>query len=93
MANRYFADIQNGETVEFSRVDNRNQSPKNTDTWGFSGGRWIKVTRVVTYKSNPLRHECDARCMNASGRTMQCECACGGKNHGRGAFSCTAEAA
>lgn len=50
------------------------------------------VERRVQYKSNPSRHECDARCMNATGRTMQCECACGGKNHGRGSFVC-AEAA
>lgn len=46
------------------------------------------ATRVVNYKSNPSRHECDARCMNASGKTMNCECACGGKNHGKGRFLC-----
>lgn len=45
---------------------------------------WRPVERIVTYKANPSRHECDARCMNATGRTMNCECACGGKNHGRG---------
>ncbi len=44
----------------------------------------LPVERVVNYKSNPSRHECDARCMNATGRTMNCECSCGGKNHGRG---------
>lgn len=44
----------------------------------------LPVDRVITYKSNPSRHECDARCMNATGRTMQCECSCNGKNHGRG---------
>lgn len=43
----------------------------------------LPVDRVVTYKDRPSRHECDARCMNASGRTMTCECSCGGKNHGR----------
>lgn len=42
------------------------------------------VDRVINYKSSPSLHECDARCMNASGRTMNCECSCGGKNHGRG---------
>jgi hypothetical protein len=45
---------------------------------------WLPVERKVEYKSFASKHECDARCMNASGRTMQCECACGGKNHGRG---------
>ena len=27
-------------------------------------------------------HKCDARCLNATGHN--CECACGGKNHGAG---------
>ena len=49
---------------------------------------YLPANRVINYKSNPSRHNCDARCMNATGRTMNCECACGGKNHGRGAFSC-----
>lgn len=60
----------------------------------WTGAGWdrgtVKADRCVTYKSNPSRHECDARCMNATGRTMQCECSCGGKNHGRGSFNCTA---
>lgn len=55
------------------------------------GQGWTKdyraVERIVNYKSNPSKHECDARCMNANGRTMNCECSCGGKNHGKG-FSC-----
>jgi hypothetical protein len=55
-------------------------------------GRWTTdlrpVTRVINYKSNPSKHICDARCMNATGRTMQCECSCGGKNHGNGGFRC-----
>ena len=51
----------------------------------------LPVQRVVRFKSNPSRHECDARCMNATGRTMNCECSCGGKNHGRGtSLSCEA---
>jgi hypothetical protein len=54
---------------------------------------WVRCTRIVQRKSSPSLHECDARCINATGRTMQCECSCGGKNHGRGRFNCTAEAA
>lgn len=50
----------------------------------------LPVERRVHYKSFPSKHECDARCMNASGRTMNCECSCGGKNHGRGSFNCVA---
>lgn len=57
---------------------------------GWTG--YVQATRVIEYKSNPSRHECDARCLNATGRVMKCECSCGGKNHGRGSFVC-AEAA
>lgn len=45
---------------------------------------YLPANRIVRLKQNPSRHECDARCMNASGRTMNCECSCGGKNHGKG---------
>lgn len=34
---------------------------------------------------------CDARCSDAKGHT--CECACGGKNHGKGFMVCEAVAA
>lgn len=51
---------------------------------------YVPVERTVEYKANPSRHECDARCMNATGRVMKCECACGGKNHGRGTIMCEA---
>lgn len=47
---------------------------------------YTAVERTIEYKSRPSRHECDARCLNATGRIMKCECSCGGKNHGRGAF-------
>lgn len=51
---------------------------------------YLPVTRTVEYKSNPSRHKCDVRCTNATGRVMRCECACGGKNHGRGSVVCEA---
>jgi hypothetical protein len=51
---------------------------------------YLPANRIIHYKSSPSRHACDARCMNASGRTMNCECACGGKNHGKGRFACEA---
>lgn len=51
---------------------------------------YVTVERKINYKSNPSRHECDARCYNATGRNMTCECSCGGKNHGRGALQCEA---
>lgn len=42
----------------------------------------LPATRRIEYKSNPSRHKCSARCMNATGHV--CECECGGKNHGAG---------
>lgn len=48
-------------------------------------GQELPVDRIVEFKSNARFHECDARCLNASGKIMRCECSCGGKNHGRGA--------
>ena len=105
MANfKYFADL-NGETVELIRV--RHDGSMRTRAANFEGlpvgvepvfvqGRgwtgFIRATRVIEFKSNPSRHECDARCINATGLVMKCECSCGGKNHGRGSFVC-AEAA
>jgi hypothetical protein len=56
-----------------------------------AGAAWrdaVPVERSVFYKSNPSKHQCDARCMFAKGRTMNCECSCGGKNHGIGSFTC-----
>jgi hypothetical protein len=58
-----------------------------------TGGALLPIERAIEYKSNPSRHECDARCINATGRIMRCECSCGGKNHGKGAFNCSAIAA
>src|SRR5712691_11736277 len=37
------------------------------------------ITTYVTGTNNP-EHKCDARCTNAKG--YDCECSCGGKNHG-----------
>jgi hypothetical protein len=48
---------------------------------------YTHVTRVVKFNNLPLAlgtaHECDSRCLHATGRVMNCECACGGKNHGK----------
>lgn len=55
---------------------------------GWDKSDLLPVERVISYSARPSKHECDARCMNASGRTMNCECSCGGKNHGRAAFMC-----
>lgn len=86
MANfKYFADL-NGETVELSRV--YHDGAVSTAAHHFFGvgpdGAKLQATRMIEYKRNPSKHVCDARCLHAKGRTMQCECSCGGKNHGKG---------
>lgn len=45
----------------------------------------LSATRKIEFRAQASRHECDDRCMHATGRVMKCECSCGGKNHGRGA--------
>lgn len=40
-------------------------------------GRYYRVQQV---KAALSEHQCDARCINATG--PDCECGCGGKNHG-----------
>lgn len=58
----------------------------------WTGSAWddkpLPVSRTITFKARPSLHECDARCLHATGKTMNCECRCGGKNHGRGALVC-----
>lgn len=51
-------------------------------------GQTMPVTRCVFRKTNPSNHKCSARCLNAkcTGRG-ECECECGGRNHGRGMFT------
>ena len=89
----YLADLPTGETVStIDRADYDQGARKMPRIWTEATG-WVRCTRVVERKRNPSLHECDARCLNATGRTMQCECSCGGKNHGKGAFSCAAVAA
>lgn len=55
---------------------------KSEQRW--TGTRWEGPRyrlRVIDYKPNPSRHECNARCQSATG--FQCECKCNGRNHGR----------
>jgi hypothetical protein len=90
VAYRHFAGTTRLEKVgyrgpgkgEFVGID-----PANPPTW--NGKEWIgyvKVERQIRYATNPSKHECDGRCMAAKG--FNCECACGGKNHGAGRFQC-----
>ncbi len=85
MANyRFFADL--GDRTVMAKAAQYDQGErKMPKIWDADLGVWVRATRVVIRKASPSMHECDSRCMNATGRTMQCECACGGKNHGKGA--------
>jgi hypothetical protein len=86
----FLADLPTGETVmTVNRADYDLGGNKMPRLWTQETG-WLRCTRVVVRKQMPSNHECDARCMNATGRTMQCECSCGGKNHGKGRIMCEA---
>jgi hypothetical protein len=78
----YFADLESGQTVSLIDRCDWDQGVRKMPRI-YVDGAWHRVTRMVTLKSNPSRHECDPRCTGATGRTMQCECSCGGKNHGK----------
>lgn len=56
------------------------------------GGPVLPVTRKIEFKSQPSRHECNAKCLGGK-HTGVCECKCGGANHGRGMFTKMLEAA
>jgi hypothetical protein len=90
VAIRYFAEL-NGETIMKRDGKDRGirhmgrRNGQNVFELYVEGAGWIEATRTVNFKNNPSRHECDARCMFANGKTMNCECSCGGKNHGKGA--------
>ena len=45
-----------------------------------SGGTEHEVARTVEYNADGSRHKCNSSCQHAIGR--DCECACGGRNHG-----------
>jgi hypothetical protein len=103
MANvKHFADI-NGETVEltgymlgmsfadfaakFPGIPGKRRDGYTMQTMRAADGREMPVTRSIEFKSNPSKHECDDRCLHATGKVMRCECSCGGKNHGKGHVS------
>ena len=94
---RLFADIE-GRTVElfgyitgmdraefsarFPRVKGRRFDSKRYQVAADADGRIMPVTRAVEYKKTRSPRRCDARCLNARG--PNCECQCGGVNHGAG---------
>lgn len=91
MANfRYFADVA-GEIVPLANVfhDGHISAKAHHFIGTTPDGRRVNATRAIEFKRNPSLHKCGPRCLNATG--FQCECSCGGKNHGAGNFSCVGE--
>jgi len=88
----YFTDLPDGTTIKLANV--WHQGTSTTKAANFSGwgpdGLEYRCTRYIEMKPMPSRHECDSRCVNATGRIMKCECSCGGKNHGKGSSIKTA---
>ena len=86
---RYFADI-GGQTVALANVFHDGHiSTKARHFIGFTpDGHKINATRAIEFKRNPKLHACGPRCLNATG--FQCECSCGGRNHGAANFACAA---
>ncbi|WP_258570025.1 hypothetical protein [Burkholderia sp. MBR-1] len=85
MPNREFAARFPG--VKGRRYDSFNM----TVGWCAATHAWLPVDRQIVYQDQPSRHACDARCLNANGKIMRCECACGGRNHGLGRLSSLSE--
>jgi hypothetical protein len=82
---RYFATC-NGKPVQLESVYHSGQYTRAKDFAGICpacGGKHV-CERKIEYKANPSKHQCDARCMRATGKIMRCECSCGGMNHGKG---------
>jgi hypothetical protein len=86
MANfKYFSEC-GGQPVQLANVwhsGNGTRANSFTGTCPTCGAKHV-ATRQIEYKANPSKHECNAKCMGAHGRSMVCECKCGGKNHGIG---------
>lgn len=81
-----FPGVKGVRRDNFTRLVGGTQAPVWTD------GKWddapLPVERMINFKSNPSLHECNARCMNATGNN--CECRCGGRQHGKASFNCSA---
>lgn len=97
---RYFATCHSvaGQSLTVLLSNVWHSGAVSTKAREFSGicevcGERHQAERQIEYRSFPSKHVCDARCVNATGRVMKCECSCGGKNHGKGAFSCAPVAA
>jgi hypothetical protein len=88
---KYFAGDIELTSVRYDGAQAWGVNPANPPTFDRAAAKWVgyvRAERKVEIKRNPSRHACDDRCVNATGRVMRCECACNGRNHGRGAIKC-----
>ena len=75
MRNEKFAELFGDVKISGPRYDDFSKLVA-TDT----DGELHAVRRSIYYKNRPSLHECNGRCMGATG--PNCECSCGGANHG-----------
>jgi hypothetical protein len=80
MGNREFAERFPG--VKGMRADSFSRWVGYASEGDLCSAPTFPVTRRIYFKRNPSLHKCDARCQHAKGHN--CECSCGGKNHGIG---------
>jgi hypothetical protein len=85
------ARIQWADTRDFERVIGRPLAPGEKlvrEGRLFACGMCPNCARIhpssrrISYSKTPSRHICNSKCMGAVG--PNCECSCGGKNHGAG---------
>ena len=99
MATKYFSDATDGavELTAITSISNAEFAARFPGVRGIrldgyemivgrANGSLLPATRRVNYKSQPSRHECNAKCLGGK-HDGACECSCGGKNHGRGMFT------
>lgn len=67
--------IEEGEKLPMSRLDAKYSHCPKCKANGITSYR-----KVVQVKGHKSEHQCDAKCMNATG--PDCDCSCGGANHG-----------
>lgn len=79
----HFADLADGTTLRFETVSYDQGYRARPRGYDAGSNAWYRCTRRVEVKSHPSLHACDARCLNAIGRIMRCECSCLGINHGK----------
>jgi hypothetical protein len=80
---RFFAN-QDGKAVRLVQVwhDGAVSAAASHFTGMTADGVTLQCARKIDYKKNPSLHKCGDKCRNAKG--PNCECACGGHNHGAG---------